>query len=277
MRLRTLAPPPDAAPWIHHYWVFESVSGLPEGDLRVVVPNGRPKLIVPWRNGLTAEGAGRRQHSPTGEPILIGLWETPTVISSSREPTVTIGVEFTPVGLRRFLDLDLHELTGGILPATDVLGRDGREFARQVREAETVENAVAVVSRFLTARLGTQADPGPSLVDHAVHLMAGSGFRMEVSELEARMGYSRRYLSVLFQREVGLPPSRLQAILAFERLYRSFSRTRSVQELRDDALDLFCDQSHFIRHFRRFTGLPPTRFAEASNEFGLIFYRQPAT
>ncbi len=61
MKLHTLAPPAPLAPWIHHFWVFESRVGLPESDLRVVVPNGRPKLIVPWRNGLSAEGAAAGQ------------------------------------------------------------------------------------------------------------------------------------------------------------------------------------------------------------------------
>ncbi len=275
MKLQTLVPPARIAPWIHHFWVFESPVGLPEGDLRVVVPNGRPKLIVPWRNGLSAEGAGRRQDSRAGEPLLIGLWESPTVISSTRAPTVTIGVEFTPAGLRRVTEADLHELTGGILPVADVLGREGAAFARAVAGAETLDEAVATVARFLLGRFAARPE-GPSLVDQALGLMAASGHRLEIGELEARMGYSRRYLSALFQREVGLPPSRLQAILAFERLYRSFWRTGSLQALRDDALDLFCDQSHFIRHFRRFTGLPPTRFAEAANEFGLLFYRPPA-
>jgi hypothetical protein len=39
---------------IHHFLVFESERALPANDLRVEVPNGRPKLIVPFRNGLTA-------------------------------------------------------------------------------------------------------------------------------------------------------------------------------------------------------------------------------
>ncbi len=196
------------------------------------------------------------------------------MISSSREPTVTIGVEFTPAGLRCFTEVDLHELTGGILPAADVLGREGHALARGVSEAETLDAAVTVVGRFLVGRLEDRPG-GPSLVDQALGLIARADYRMEIGELEARMGYSRRYLSVLFQREVGLSPSRLPAILAFERLYRSFGRTGSLQALRDDALDLFCAQSHFIRHFRRFTGLPPTHFAEAANEYGLLFYRPP--
>jgi hypothetical protein len=49
-----VAPRKEIRRWIHHFWVFESERALPANDLRVEVPNGRPKLIVPFRNGLTA-------------------------------------------------------------------------------------------------------------------------------------------------------------------------------------------------------------------------------
>jgi hypothetical protein len=75
MRLRSLTPHPSLAPFIHHFWVFESDEGLPQGDARVVVPNGRHKLIVPFRNGLTAarigEEAGAAQHHEPGDAVLL--------------------------------------------------------------------------------------------------------------------------------------------------------------------------------------------------------------
>lgn len=52
MRLSTVVPHPELRPFIHHFWVFESDQGLPDGDARVVVPNGRHKLIVPYHNAL---------------------------------------------------------------------------------------------------------------------------------------------------------------------------------------------------------------------------------
>jgi hypothetical protein len=87
MQLRTLTPHPAIAPFIHHFWVFQSAVGLPSGDARVVVPNGRHKLIVPYRNGLTAsrfDTFSRGQHHATGDAVVIGLWEEPTIISRGR-------------------------------------------------------------------------------------------------------------------------------------------------------------------------------------------------
>ncbi|HEX2137561.1 MAG TPA: AraC family transcriptional regulator [Microvirga sp.] len=273
MQLSSITPHAEIAPFIHHFWVFRSPTGLPLGDARVVVPNGRHKLIVPWRNGLAAAGAGRISEHKEGEILLVGLWEQPTTIASGPAETCTIGVEFLPHGLHRFLPGDLDEITQAIVPIDAYLGAIGSELTRRVGSAESVEEAVDLVHAFLLARFRAASARDSDVVDHALRLMAESRFTLEVKELERRMGYSRRHLQTIFKRKVGLTPKRLETVLAFERLYRRFSLHRSPERLRDDALEVFYDQSHFIRTFRRFTGLPPSRFAELENEFGQIFYR----
>lgn len=276
MQLRTVTPHPAIAPYIHHFWVFESANGLPAGDARVVVPNGRHKLIIPYRNGLSARSAaapdGGAVHHPEGAPVVVGLWEEPSIIASSAQPTCSIGVELLPNGLTRFLSEDAQRLTQRIVPLADVLGPVGERLGQRVVNAATADDAVELVQAFLCERLAGSPEP-PGAVAAALRLLERSGYRMEVNELERRMGYSRRYLHALFLRHVGLAPKRLTAVLAFERLYRRFSQSKSPADLKRDALDVFYDQSHFIRTFRRYTGFSPGRFAELDNEFGRIFYR----
>lgn len=273
MELTTLTPDPEIAPWIHHFWIFASPLGLPPGDLRVVVPNGRHKLIIPFRNGLTAAAPAREQHHRQGDAVLVGLWEQPTVLSSTPRETITIGVEFLPHGLRRFFPGLVPELTQRIVPLDDALGRAGRDLSRRVMDLPTPQAAAEVVERFLIERLRASTSEGHHIVDAALRLMSEGGFAMKINELERRMGYSRRYLHALFLEHVGLPPKRLAGVLLFERLYRRFSQDRSASRLRDDALDVYFDQSHFIRSFKRFTGFSPGAFADLDNEFGRIFYR----
>lgn len=272
MQLRTVVPHPLIAPYVHHFWVFESEHGLPATDMRVIVPNGRHKLIIPYRNGLRATGVGLNQAQGQGDIVVIGLWEEPTQISSTPEPTCTIGVEFLPHGLQHFLALSLDELTRAIVPIDDVLGRLGREFSSRLGSTDDLEQAVAMVQSFLVERLQPRAHANTQ-VDAVLRLLAESGYQLEINELEKRMGYSRRYLHALMTRHVGLSPKRLQSVLAFEQLYRRFSQNKSATLLRDDALALFYDQSHFIRTFRRYTGYSPGKFAELDNELGRIFYR----
>lgn len=274
MEILTVTPRPEIAPFIHHFWVFRSPTGLPCADARVVVPNGRAKLVVPWRNGLTATGAGRTSHHREGEALVIGLWEDPSVIASTAEPTDTIGVEFLPHGLHRFFPGPLDALTGAIAPIDAYLGLGGARLARRVMQSETLAEAVDVVQAFLVAQLRGRDAAATTPVDHALRLMAASGYRMDMKELERRIGYSRRHLQTLFREQVGLTPKRLSGVLVFERLYRSFAAHRSPERLQEEALEVFYDQSHFIHAFRRFTGLAPTRYAELDNGFSRLFYQE---
>lgn len=275
MKLTTIAPSPEIAPWIHHFWIFESPIGLPSDDLRVVVPNGRHKLIVPWRNALTASSPAATQTHGAGDAVLIGLWEQPTTLVSEPRETVTIGVEFLPHGLTRFFPAAAREFTERIVPVTDALGRVGRALLDRVMNEPSPSAAAQVIDRFLVDRFRASAAHAP-LVDAALSLLHESGYTMQINELEARMGYSRRYLHALFVDQVGLAPKKLSSVMLFERLYRQFSQDKSASALRDDAVALYADQSHFIRHFKRFTGFSPTAFAELDNEFGRIFYRAPS-
>jgi len=144
-------------------------------------------------------------------------------------------------------------------------------LGQRVSSAPNVQEAATLVHEFLRASLRRE-QPGTDVVSAALGMLAVSQYRLEINELERRMGYSRRYLHALFLREVGLAPKRLSSVLTFERLYRRFSQQKSVTQLKHDALELFYDQAHFIRNFRRFTGFAPGRFAELQNEFGRIFY-----
>lgn len=273
MLLKMMRPAAAIAPYIHQFWVFEASAGLPAADARVVVPNGRPKLIVPWRNGLTARGSSRGRHSPEGEIVLVGLWDQPTTLSSTAERTVTIGVEFTPTGLAQFVRQDLNEIFLEIAPVDALLGRIGITLAGHVAEAETLTEAVDLVHRFLVDRVREGTASQDKLVVAAFEAMSASNFTLPIHELANRLDCSRRHLQSLFQRRVGTTPKRLQAILSFERLYRRYSVHRDHRLLRDDALEHFYDQAHFIHTFKRFTGHSPAHFAEMDNEFGRIFYR----
>ncbi len=237
------------------------------------MPNGRAKLIVPWRNGLTAKGAGATRPSREGEIVLVGLWDQPSVLSSPAGHTVTIGVEFRPNGLSRFFSASLDTLYQQIVPIEQVLGAEGTRFVRRVGAAETAEEAVGLVQSFLCERLMAAGRTQRTEVDEALRLMARSGFSAEISGIADRLGCSRRHLQALFRRDIGLSPKRLQSVLAFEAIYRKFSQDKDSRLLRDEALDIWFDQPHFIRTFRQFTGHSPGRFADLDNEFGRIFYR----
>ena len=273
MKLTTVVPHPTIAPFIHHFWVFEAPAGIPAADARIVVPNGRPKLIVPWRNGLDAGNARHGRMTRESEIVFIGVWDEPTTLSSSAAPTTTIGIEFKPSGLSRFLRGDMCDIFSAIAPADALLGRTGRALQSRISSATTINEAVALTQVFLLDSFRVEKDRADLLADAAIRMMGENRYSLRIEEIADRLGCSRRHLQAVFNQRVGIGPKRLQGIMAFEDLYRTFARDGDISRLNEAALDHFYDQPHFIRSFRDYTGYSPTKYAELSNEFGAIFYR----
>jgi len=274
MKLTTVAPHPAIAPFIHHFWVFEAPTGIPSSDASIVVPNGRPKLIVPWRNGLDAGNERHGRMTRESEIVFIGVWDEPTKLTSPAAPTTTIGIEFNPSGLARFLRGDMRDIFSAIAPADALLGRTGRALQARLSSAASIAEAVRLTQGFLMESFRPETDRADILVDAATTLMRQSRYGLSIEEIADRLGCSRRHLQTVFNQRIGIGPKRLQGILAFEGLYRTFARNGDVRRLNEEALDHFYDQPHFIRSFREYTGHSPTKYAELKNEFGAIFYRQ---
>lgn len=85
-----------------------------------------------------------------------------------------------------------------------------------------------------------------------------------VSELSGFCGCSRSYLLHSFTRELGIPPGAYQEALRVECAQEGLRRGMSPLEAGMEAG--FCDQSHFTRFFKRFTGMTPAYYQRMIGE-----------
>ena len=67
-----------------------------------------------------------------------------------------------------------------------------------------------------------------------------------------------------------MSPKTLAAIFRFQRVFTE----RKGASPPPSALELYFDQPHFIREFKRFAGRAPGAYARERNEFGELFYRR---
>ena len=55
MKLEHIQPRPELKPYIGKMWVFENDSRLPDEEMKLIVPNGMVKLVIPIGNGLSGK------------------------------------------------------------------------------------------------------------------------------------------------------------------------------------------------------------------------------
>ncbi len=270
MKVSFTQPEQQLSPYVALIWVFESRSGVPLADSRIIVPDGRAKIIVPYRNSLCAAVSHRLLNAQEHHIFLVGIQSNPTTIASTATDTGTIGVELTPKGLYHLFKLSMHEITNRMVSFEEVFGPPGARLQTMVGDAEDPQQKIALLQTALTHLL-QQNDKEYALLDHTLDLLAQAHGMMPVQELAAHTGYTRRYLDRLFQEHVGLSPKSLASILRFQEVYQGWMQHQSPTFFRTQWPAYYYDQSHFIKEFKRFTGFTPQHYAGIVNEFGRAF------
>jgi AraC-like DNA-binding protein len=272
MKVLFTKPQKQLSSYVASFWVFESSVGLPMTDSRIVVPDGRAKIIMSY-SPLSVEIKGSPVHTGELQISLIGIQNNPRTICSPTNDTRTIGVELTPKGLYHFFHLSMYEITDQIYGFEDLFGAWGVKLQNRLGDIEHPSEKIAYLQKVLThLQRGNTKDY--SLLDYATDMITQSNGMLRIEELASQTGYSKRYLDMLFKEHVGLSPKSLANILRFQNVYQPWAQEKVQKFLNANLYSYYYDQAHFIKEFKRFTGYTPQKYSELAHEFGRAFYQQ---
>ncbi|MDF2981848.1 MAG: Helix-turn-helix, AraC domain protein [Devosia sp.] len=203
-----------------------------------------------------------------GQGFIAGLTDQPTLVGSPGH-AFCMQVNFTPLGARRILGLNLYEIGGLVVPADAVLGAAFRGLEDRLAHAVGWQQRFAIIERYLLERLDRNAPPTP-LVEAGYTQLVAAGGRLDLAGLAARLEISRTHLGTLFRREIGITPKAVARLLRFETALAAL-RSGQVQSLADLAYACgYADQSHFNGEFRSMSGQSPTALLRASLPDGSV-------
>jgi AraC-like DNA-binding protein len=245
--------PPALAPWVESIWFargridYPRERIAPTGSTVAVVVLGDPiRLVAGDGPAFVARGG-----------FLLGPHDRP-VVNEPLGETYCVGVVSTPVGCRALF---------GVAPAS-VRGR--------VVDLLTAWPAAAALRRGLLggATAGEALDRyqgvlAPGEPSPAVRRCAGAVAALEadpmrpIAGLAAEVGVSHGHLDREFTGIVGLSPRVLSRILRLRALLAAIDVYGAVDWPGLAAAYGWFDQSHFIRDFRRHTGVTPSRYVAA--------------
>jgi len=194
-------------------------------------------------------------HAPRA--AITGLFDTVRAHRHSEGHAVVIAA-FTPTGAAALLRHPLDEFTNATVDLDDVLGR-GAALGRLHDQLVTVANheqRIGLVEDLLLAQAGDRRPD--ARVAAAIGYIERTKGMLRIDALARQVGLSQSALERRFRRFVGATPRR----------FASLVRLQSVMRLHAAGADLttiahaagFCDQSHFIKEFRRMTGVSPGSF-----------------
>lgn len=250
---RTTVPNPRLGRFVEVIWYargtipYRRERIAPMGCCVAVIVLGAPIIETPTATGvpLLAE-----------EGFLIGPHDGPTLNEPTGE-TFAVGVVLTPIGCRAVLGLEPATLRGDVV----VLG-SAWPAATTLRSALLAEpdpgRMLDIVAAALEEQL-TEDVPGLELCAQAVAQLELEP-TLEIRTLAGRIGVSHGHLDREFVRVVGLTPRALARILRLRAVLAKVDVFGEVVWSRVAAEWGWFDQSHFIRDFKRHTGVTPSEY-----------------
>lgn len=259
-------PAPPLLTFINCFWSIEPDADevqpsswdrtVPDGSLEFVVHLDEPML----RKSLDGFAA---QESRT---VLIGQTTQPYLIAPAGR-TRMLGVRFFPHTGFLFLD-------GPVAPFNDISVDLDAIFPRRMRlpveragNAGSITCAVRVLEHWCLQRLkaistGRRDGHFAQACRTILHKRGG----LSITGLAGDLGIGSRHLERVFLERSGIPPKLFARIIRFQHALGKL--TGEAAALAAVAQETgHADQSHFVREFRRFTGLAPREFMRERHPF----------
>jgi AraC-like DNA-binding protein len=254
--LAALPPSPDLAPFVEVIWGVRGSAGF---DREVILPNGAIELMVTFGPTQKVHAYGDRRVDETfGRAWVAGIQDEPLTIGSPWGAD-HVAVRFRPGGAHAFFDLPMDELRNRVVDLDLLVGHQASSLRARLGECrDHAERARALEGWLLGRRPAVH--PYYATVRRALQLVRDADFRLGVGEVCDRLGLSNRHLIDQFRRVVGLPPKTTVRIDRFHAVVAAIRGRTDPNWSRLAHRFHFADQSHLIREFRRFAGVPPTEF-----------------
>ena len=246
---------------IERAWLLRSREGNVD---HVLLPTSRADLIMNFGDRLSYDG----EFAP--DIHIAGLKERPVRLNH-RGVCDLIGITFSPYALPAVMRKPAKEFSGRAVSCDDIFDSCAFKYADCRRVSDSDSESVDTINSEMIADICRALIAGADmnrLPDRKFMRMIDD-LRREyippaVDDLCARSGYTKRTLERLFSTYIGNTPKeylrkgRLNRVIGILKKAEASGAGSTFTAIAHDAD--FCDQSHMIREFRKFTGITPSGY-----------------
>ncbi len=180
-------------------------------DLRAAATTAVAVVIEFGGRELIVEGSGGRQELGG---FVVGPSMAATRVRARRAECVE--VRMSPIRAYSLLGVAANELGLGVVPAEQLWGSRVRRLREQLADVATWEERFALTGTFLARCERPMRAPDPEVIA-AWQRILGSGGQVNVGDLAASVGWSRKRLWARFDTQIGVTPKRAAMLVRFRR------------------------------------------------------------
>ena len=184
----------------------------------------------------------------------------------------SFGIWFYPHGFAMISRIPAEELTGKAIALDAVLDKDFIDFVGTRLVKNDMNGLIDGLNTYFEGILKNQINaPKVAVANRAVRRLPGLQDELSLNELAKECNVSQRYLQKIFLERVGLRPKQFQRIVRFQKALE-YLNAKPAGRLTTIAHDAgYFDQSHFIREFKKFTGLRPSQYQPDNHPINQYF------
>lgn len=229
-----------------------------------VEPNGMIKLVLPIKSDIIVTHNKSKLIVSKGCLAIAGVFDSTFYIEASHICNIQAAViEFSPIFGYRFLKFSQSQLVNKICLLKEALNLPILELEKQLSQTSDIDDKLKILQKFLIqSLLKTESD---TIFEFCLQYINEHFNSVTIKTLEKLTGYSSRWINHKFQTNLGVSAKTFITIARFQNEFQSLANHFVKSSVLKTYLDRYYDQSHFIKNFKRFSGLTPNKFLKIIN------------
>jgi AraC-like DNA-binding protein len=253
--------------YIDYYFIIEKRKG---DQLPVeVFPSPQAEMVFTYGDeNASYVSIGNAEEQLTSDYAISGFF-TKKATYRNHHTLGVIMVGFKPWGIQAFTGFTVSEITNQNLNLKDIYPIRVRLLEDEIRNANSAQNRIAVIEKFLLEILRYPAiDP---MMRAAVISINHSRGQAKIRSVANSFHLSEKQFKRRFVQSVGIPPKLFSRIVRFQHILTLFDKMDI--KLLDVAISSgFYDEAHFIKEFEQFTSASPKVFISNTRKTALGDY-----
>ena len=258
---------PDASlrPYVKSYFVSD-VTERSTDKLELHMPDGYAEIVFVFGAGYERHPIETSSVANMRRSYVIG-GRSRSIVTRDKGRIRVIGVKLDPGSLRGLIGSPLTDLRDRTVDLPDVNDHGLLALEDELADCLEAREIAARLDRFLLARQEAMRDRNP-LVERLMTQIRNERVCTSLTRTAQEYGVDPRTMERHFVAWSGMSAKAYCRIVRFKLAYHAFlqrcmARPGSQPDANGgaDPLRGFCDQSHFIREFRFFTGTSPSQVA----------------
>ncbi|UOE47429.1 helix-turn-helix domain-containing protein [Mucilaginibacter sp. SMC90] len=248
--MQIIKPSSILSPFIAAFMVVQSDGGL----INHVFPDTSVMMIIRFRGNVVIEQEGQKILLP---PLSIGGLSLSSRLIHYGENSGNILVQFKPAGATAFFKTPLNELFNSHVSLDAFFSNSEiKNLDEKLSLVFSTEEKVKVIEGFLISKLRDR-NQDELILNSILRINAACG-SVKMIQLATALNISQDAFEKRFRKVVGSTPKQYASIVRMRSLIDRWPANAALTEVALEAG--FFDQSHFIKEFRKFTGMTPSAF-----------------